>query len=98
MIEFGIWHFPVRILAILVGYAVAASALLTYSRNNIQPMAYLGVGLVFLTTTFVLPSSPSHWASPSTILSINYILLFSCYIAIGYCIVLIRDQSRGGDI
>ena len=84
MIEFGTWHSPVRILAILVGYAVAASALLTYSRNNIQPMAYLGVGLVFLTTTFVLPSLPSHWASPSTILAINYALLLSCYAVIGY--------------
>lgn len=94
MIEFGTWHSPVRILAILVGYAVAASALLTYSRNNIQPMAYLGVGLVFLTTTFVLPSLPSHWASPSTILAINYALLLSCYAVIGYSILLIRDQSR----
>lgn len=98
MIEFGTWHTPIRILAILSGYAVAASALFIYIRNSIQPIAYLGLGLVFLTTTFVLPSFPSHWASPSTILAINYALLLSCYAAIGYGILLIRDRTRSGDI
>jgi hypothetical protein len=92
MIGYGTWYPAVQIIAVLSGYAIATFALLTYIRENIQSMAYFSVALVFLATTFLLPLAPEHWASASTTLGINFILLFSCYALIGYGLVVLRKQ------
>lgn len=92
MLEYGTLYPIAQMIAVLAGYAIATFAFFIYVRNNIQPMVYFGLALVFLATTFFLPNTPSHWASPSTILTINYVLLFSSYSLIGYGIVLVRDQ------
>lgn len=84
MIVYKMWHPTMQIIAVLSRYFIATFSFLSYIRIIIQLIKYFGLALVFLATTSLLPLAPDHWASLSTTLAINFVLLFSCYALIGY--------------
>lgn len=88
MVELQIFRLVAHVLLIIVGYTVSGLAFYVYSRSNSSSMAFLGTGLVFQNTPFLLAFIARRGVEIPHILFIDYILQFSGFVFIGYGIVL----------